>query len=366
MTPPDKRDYYEVLGIAKEADQKTVRNAFRTLALKYHPDRNKEAGAEDRFKEIAEAYAVLSDPKKRAEYDARGFSGVADFSQEDLYSGINFDDIFSGLDFGANGLFDRFFQRRHEGRTKGDNVEIDCVIPLSRVATGGPEEIRLEHPVTCPACRGSGCEGGAQPETCPACTGAGRLITHRNQESVQIQHISVCSTCHGRGTIIRHPCQECHGRGEAKSEETLTVKIPKGVEEGMALRIPGKGIPGHTPESAAGDLYIVVHTRPDARFERSGADLLRQETISLIDAVLGKTLEVPTLENSVSVTIPPGTQPYSTLRIRGKGLPEFNSEHCGDLYLRIAVHIPEKLTNDERKLYENLRALGEKRYVSRL
>ena len=366
MTTPDKCDYYEVLGIAKDADQKTVRNAFRSLALKYHPDRNKEARTEDRFDEISEAYAVLSDPKKRAEYNARGFPCVVDFSHEDLYSGTNFDDIFSGLDFGANGLFDSFFHRRHTGREKGDNIEIEFVIPLSRVATGGPEEIRIERPVTCPACRGTGCEGGAQPETCPACKGAGRLITHRNQESVQIQHISVCPTCHGRGSSIMHPCRACHGSGEAKSEETLTVEIPKGVEEGMALRIPEKGMPGHTPECVAGDLYVVVHTRPDPRFERRGSDLVRQETISLLDAVFGKTLEVPTLENSVSVTIPPGTQPYSMLRVRGKGLPEFGSDRGGDLYLRIAVHIPEKLTIEERKLYENLRALGEKWRVSRL
>lgn len=366
MTPPDKRDYYEVLGIAKDADQKAVRNAFRSLALKYHPDRNKEAGAEERFKEIAEAYAILSDPKKRAEYDARGFSGVADFSQEDLFGGINFDDIFSGLDFGTNGLFDNFFHRRHAGRAKGDNIEIELVIPLSRVATGGPEEVRLERPVTCAACRGTGCEGGAKPETCPTCKGTGRVVSHRNQESVQIQHISVCPTCHGQGSLISHPCHACHGSGKAKSEETLMVKIPKGVEEGMALRIPGKGMPGHAPESLAGDLYVVVHTLPDPRFERKGADLVRQETISLTDAVLGKTLEVPTLENSVSVTIPPGTQPYSMLRVKGKGLPDFGGERCGDLYLRIAVHIPERLTSEERKLYERLRTMGEKPHVSML
>ena len=364
MIPSDKRDYYEVLGIAKEADQKAVKNAFRTLALKYHPDRNKEACAEDRFKEIAEAYAVLSDPTKRAEYDARGFSGVADFSQEDLFGGINFDDIFGGLDFGTDGLFDNFLHRRHAGQAKGGNIEVELAIPLARVATGGPEEIRLERPVACPACLGTGCEGGAKPETCPVCKGTGRLISHRKQESVQIRHISVCPTCHGQGSLIKHPCHACHGSGEIKSEEILTVKIPKGVEEGMALRIPGKGMPGHTSQSAAGDLFVVVHSRHDPRFERSGANLLRQETISLTDAVLGKTLEVPTLENFVNVTIPPGTQPYSMLRVRGKGLPDFGDGKCGDLYLRIAVHVPEKLTNEERKLYEHLRTIGEKSRVA--
>jgi molecular chaperone DnaJ len=366
MTSPDKRDYYEVLGIARDAGKKAIRDAFRNLALKYHPDRNKEPNAEERFKEIAEAYAVLSDPRKRAEYDTRGFPGIADFSQEDLYSGINFDNILSGLDFGMGGLFDNFFHRHREGAARGENIEIKLVIPLSRVATGGPEEIRLERPISCPACHGTGCEGGAKPESCPTCNGTGRLITHRHQEAVEIQHISVCPACHGKGSLIRHPCHACQGGGEVDSKETLTVEIPKGIEEGMALRIPGKGMPGQTPKSAAGDLLIVVHTRHDPRFEREGADLVRQETIPLTDAVLGKTLEVPTLDNSVSVTIPPGTQPYSMLRVKGKGLPEFGDERCGDLYLRITVRLPEKLTGEERKLYERLRTIGEQSHVSML
>ena len=364
MSIAEKRDYYEVLGIAKDAGQKTIKDAFRALALKYHPDRNKEAGSEERFKEIAEAYAVLSDPKKRAEYDARGFP--SDLNQEDLVSGIDFDDIFSGINFGTDSLFDSFFHRRQRGPVRGANIEVELIITLDRVATGGEEKVRLSHPATCSSCNGTGAQGGAQPEACPTCKGTGRVSHRQDKKQVLIQHISVCPTCHGRGSIITHPCQECHGSGEVEKEETLTVKIPKGVEEGMALRIPGKGMPGHEPGSAAGDLYVVVHTRPDPRFERSGADLVRKETIPLLDAVLGKTIEVPTLENSVSVTIPPCTQPDSILRVREKGLPEFGSERFGDLYLRIEVHIPEKLTNDERKLYENLRALGEKWHVSRL
>lgn len=357
-----------MLGIAKDAEQKAIKDAFRNLAMKYHPDRNKEAGSEERFKEIAEAYAVLSDPKKRAEYDARGFSGVADFSQEDLYSNINFDDIFGGLNFGGDSLFDHFFHRRHAGPARGVNIEVELVITLDRVATGGEEKIRLNRPATCSSCNGTGAEGGARPETCATCKGTGRVTTSHRQakEQVLIQHISTCPTCHGRGNIIRHPCHECHGSGEVEKEETLTVKIPKGVEEGMALRIAGKGMPSQNSGGENGDLFVVVRSKPDPRFERRGADLLRQETIHLLDAVLGQTLQVPTLGNSVSVTIPPGTQPDSVLRIKGKGLPEFGSGRFGDLYLRIAVHIPEKLTNDERKLYENLRTLCGKWHVSRL
>lgn len=336
--------------------------------MKYHPDRNKEAGAEERFKEIAEAYAILSDPKKRSDYDARGFPGVEGFSQEDLFSGINFDDIFGGLnfDFGGDGIFDGFVHRRRAGPVRGANIEVELVIPLASVATGGEEKIRLNRPATCPSCHGTGAAGGAKPETCEACKGTGRVTLSRRQKSVLIQQVSACPACHGRGSIIKDPCHECHGNGEVEREETLTVKIPQGVEEGMALRIPEKGMPSREAGGVTGDLFVLIRTKQDPRFERAGADLLRQETIGLTDAVLGQTLQVPTLDGSVSVTIPPGTQPGSVLRLKGKGLPEFGSKHIGEMYLRIEVHIPEKLSGEERELYERLRAIGDKWHFSKL
>jgi molecular chaperone DnaJ len=336
--------------------------------MKYHPDRNKEAGAEERFREIAEAYAILSDPKKRSDYDARGFSGVEGFSQEDLFSGINFDDIFGGLnfDFGGDGIFDGFFHRRRAGPVRGANIEVKLVIPLASVATGGEEKIRLNRPATCPSCHGTGAAGGAKPETCEACKGTGRVTLSRRQKSVLIQQVSACPACHGRGSIIKDPCHECHGNGEVEREETLTVKIPQGVEEGMALRIPEKGMPSRETGGVTGDLFVLIRTKEDPRFERAGADLLRQETIGLTDAVLGQTLQVPTLDGSVSVTIPPGTQPGSVLRLKGKGLPEFGSKHFGEMYLRIEVHVPEKLSGEERELYERLRAIGDKWHFSKL
>ncbi len=351
-----------MLGVAKDADQKAIKDAFRNLAMKYHPDRYKEPGAEEHFKEIAAAYAILSDPKKRAEYDARGFAGVEGFSQEDLYSGINFDEIFGGfnIDFGGSNPFDVFFRRHRAGPVRGANIEVELTIPLERVASGGEEKVRLGRPAPCRACRGTGSEGGTAPKTCETCKGTGRVTRSSRQEKqhVVIQQISTCPACHGRGSIIEHPCPVCHGSGNEEQDETLTVRIPQGVEEGMVLRIPGKGMPSREASGAAGDLFVVVRSQRDPRFERSGADLLRQETISLTDAVLGTTLQVPTLDGSATVTIPPGTQPEAVLRLKGKGLPEFDNGQRGEMYLRIAVHVPEQLTREERELYEQLRALG--------
>lgn len=354
-----------MLGVPRNADAKAIKDAFRTLALKYHPDRNKEAGAEERFKQIAEAYAVLSDPKKRSEYDTRGFAGVADFSPEDLFGGINFEDIFGGagfdFDFGG-GLFDNFFHRRRRGPARGANVEVDLSIPLQRVATGGPERVRFSHPATCPDCHGSGARAGTQPRTCSACNGSGRqVVTRREQRErnqVTVQQISVCAQCHGKGQIIEQPCPRCGGRGEIALDDELTVTIPKGVEEGMALRVPGHGLPSTDPGGPPGDLFVVVSSTPDRRFERAGADLWRTEWLPLVDAVLGKTLEVPTLSGHASVSVPPGTQPDSVLRLRGKGLPEFNGKGTGDLFVRIQLQVPQHLTAQEKELYQQLRALA--------
>ncbi len=334
--------------------------------MNFHPDRNKEPGAEERFKEIAEAYAILSDPKKRAEYDARGFAGVEGFSQEDLFRGINFDDIFGGLnfDFGGGSLFDGFFHRRREGPARGANIEVELTIPLERVASGGDEKVRLARPSRCPACNGTGAEGGATPKPCDACKGTGRITRSRSsgkeKEHILIQQISTCPVCQGRGSIIEHPCARCRGSGEVEQDEELTVKVPPGVEEGMALRIPGKGMPSPNAGGITGDLFVVVRSKPDPRFERDGADLLRQEAIPLTDAVLGVKLQVPTLDGSASVTVPAGTQPGAVLRLKGKGLPEFGNARRGEMYLRIDVQVPERLSREERELYERLRAIGDK------
>lgn len=356
-----QRDYYEVLGVAKESDPKVIKDAFRELALKYHPDRNKESGAEERFKEIAEAYAVLSDPKKRADYDARGFAGVAGFSRDDLFGGINFEDIFSGLNIGLgrDSLFEHFFHRRSAGPARGANVEVDVMVSLERVAKGGEVKVELSHPAPCPACHGSGEVDGAAPQTCEACHGTGRITHSRRDDKahVLIQHVTVCAACEGRGITHPHPCPQCQGRGESPQHEALAVKIPVGAEEGLLLRVPGKGMPSADAGGVAGDLFAVVRTEPDPRFERVGADLLQRAYISVADAALGATLTVPTLEGSACVVVPPGTQPDAVLRLKNKGLPGFGDAPHGDMYVRLAVWIPEKLSPAMQSLFQQLRVL---------
>jgi molecular chaperone DnaJ len=361
----EPRDYYEVLGVPRDADIKVIKDAFRQLALKYHPDRNKEPGASERFKEIAEAYAVLSDPQKRAEYDARGYAGVAGFSTEDLFGGINFGDIFSGLgfDFGGPGLFERLYRRRAAPR-QGENLEVVISVPLERILSGGEETVHVGRPVACQACQGSGAKAGTKPRTCSRCGGSGQLIRSQRKGGVSLQQITTCPECNGRGSFIDTPCPECAGRGQILRDEVLTVRIPVGVEDGTALRVPGHGLPADKPGLPPGNLFVLVQSAEDPRFERHGRDLYRVETVDIADAVLGTSVDVPTLDGQLSVKVPPGTQPDSMLRLRGKGLPRFGGGERGDLYVRVQVHVPERLSDRQRRLFEEIRATGAKKNKS--
>lgn len=358
-----RRDFYEVLGVPRDADAKAIKDAFRTLALRYHPDRNKEPGAEERFKEVAEAYAVLSDPQKRSEYDARGFAGVTGVSPEDLFSGIDFGDILGqGFDFGRNfgggGLFDRLFGRGRHGPPRGEDLSVALVVPLERVLSGGEEVVRFTRPRSCSSCKGTGAEAGTSPRSCQTCQGTGRHVVEGKREgNVFVQRITTCPECRGRGNVIDKPCPECRGQGTVEREETLTVKVPPGFEEDMALRFPGLGHPCQEPGGSPGDLFVVLHSAPDPRFERRGSHLVREETVEVAEAALGTRREVPTLDGPVSLTIPPGTQPGTVLRLQGKGLPVPGGRR-GALFVTVQVHVPETLTGEERKLYEHLRALA--------
>lgn len=354
-----QRDYYDVLGVSREADQAAIKEAFRKLTLKYHPDRNKDPEAEERYKEIAEAYAMLSDPEKRRQYDRGGFAGVADFSAEDLFGHIDLGDLFGERDFGFGGgsIFDRFFSGgRHRRVSKGKDLEIVVYLPLERIAVGGEETVRFQRSAPCDSCNGSGAEAGTQPKRCETCGGSGKQVLRSDQQKgVFFQQIATCADCHGRGTVIENPCQRCQGLGKLDKEESLTVNIPKGAEEGMMLRVPGHGLAGAQPGIPPGDLYVVIGSQPDARFQRQGADLWRVQTVDLIDAVLGATFRVPTLDGEVEVTLPAGTQSDEILRLRNKGLPFQESDRKGDLNVKIRVEIPTHLSATERQLYQQLR-----------
>lgn len=364
-----QRDYYEVLDVARDADQKTIKEAFRKLAMQYHPDRNKTPEAEAKFKEIAEAYAVLSDPKKRQKYDAGGFAGVADFTPEDLFGGIDFGDIFGDMDFGfnfsGNSIFDRFFRHHRAGPVRGQDLQVHLQVPLEHINSGGEEIVRFTRPVTCPDCSGTGAKAGTGPRQCEACGGSGRKVITRDQKqeqgSVRFQQITVCPVCHGQGTFIDKPCPKCHGLGQLDKEESLKVQIPAGIDEGTSLRIREHGMPSEEAGGPPGDLYVIVRSVADSRFERVGADLWRRETLDVADAVLGTKLKVPTLDGEVEVKVPPGTQPDEVLRLRGKGLPVYGGDGRGDFKLSIQIHIPEKPSAEEKTLYQQLRALGEEK-----
>jgi molecular chaperone DnaJ len=361
-TATAKRDYYEVLGLARDADAAAIKDAFRRLAMQYHPDRNKAPDAEEKFKEIAEAYAVLSDPKKRADYDAGGFAGVAGFTPEDLFGGLDLGDLLAdfGLGFGP-GIFDRFFRGRRAGPAQGADIDVKVVVPIERIATGGEETVRFFRLDVCRDCGGSGAKAGTQPRACTTCKGTGQKTTSRREQGVFIRQSTICPDCSGRGQFIDTPCPACSGTGQTRKQESLAVKVPAGADDGLVLRIAGRGHPSEERGGASGDLNVIVRTAPDPRFRRDGADLWCEAPLDVADAVLGAEIGVPTLDGSVALKVPPGTQPDAQFRLRGKGLPRFGARGRGDLYVQVNVRVPEQPGAEERKLWERLRALRAKR-----
>ncbi len=364
-----EEDYYELLGVPRDADAKAIKSAYHKLAMKWHPDRNASPEAEERFKAIAKAYAILSDPQKRARYDTQGAEGVAHYSDEEIFSGIDLGDLFGDLGFGGS-VFERMFGGGR-GRSsysvrpaRGQDLRVSIEVPLERILKGGAETVRVSHPVVCPSCHGFGTKSGEAPPPCPACNGSGRKVESREEQRggqrVQYQQVTVCPVCQGRGSRIEEPCPSCGGYGQVEKEESLKITIPAGIEEGIQLRVAGHGLPGEQPQTPPGDLHVAVFSRADPRFQRRGADLWRQQTMSVTEAVLGAKLRVPTLEGEVAVTLPPGSQPDEVLRLRGKGLPHFRGEGRGDLNLRLQVQIPRQLSEEERKLYQRLAELNKR------
>jgi molecular chaperone DnaJ len=355
------RDYYEVLGVPRNAGDREIRAAFRKLALEHHPDRSKEPDAEERFKEIAAAYAVLSDPEKRRDYDLRGAASVAGMAPEDLFAGLDLGDLLGGLGLGfEEDLFGGLLGRpRPRGPARGADLQVRLTVPLARIVTGGDERVQVTRRVACTACGGSGARAGTVREACADCGGSGERVDTQTEPGRLIRRVTTCRACHGRGTVVRDACPECHGVGTVARAEELTVKVPVGAEEGLALRVPGHGMAALEAGAPPGDLFVVVQTASDPRLVRDGPDLWREETIGVPDAVLGTSLRVPSLEGGeTTLTVPAGTQAGTVLRLRGKGLPRFGPGPRGDMLVRVEVQVPEHPGDEERALYERLRAIA--------
>jgi molecular chaperone DnaJ len=362
----NKRDYYEILGIQRSANKEEIKNSYRRLALQYHPDRNKSPGAEERFKEISEAYAVLSDDEKRKRYDTYGHVGA-----EEVFRGseANFDEVFRDMGFGGfRDIFEQIFggggrggfgSARNDpfgfgfsfggGRRKGRDIIYDVELSLEEVLKGRKDEIELPKLEKCSNCGGSGSAPGTKPRKCSVCNGQGqtRRVYSQNRFSTFVS-LEPCRTCQGQGEIIDKPCTVCSGSGRFKKNKKLKLEIPAGVEDGMTLQLQGEGEPSEN--GIAGDLLIRVHVRPHPIFERlEDGHLLYNLNLKFTDLTLGTDVKVPTLDGHEKLKIPQGTQPNTILNIRGKGLPHYGNYRKGDQLVRINVKIPTKL-NDRQKL----------------
>jgi len=357
-----KRDYYEVLGVKKNASLDDIKRAYRELALRYHPDRvpaEQKKEAEEKFKEISEAYAVLSDPQKRSLYDQYGHAGIDQrYAYEDIFKGADFSSVFQDLgDFGfGGGLFEEIFSdlgfdifgrhTRGSGRPRrGRDLEVSVNITLEEAYSGTEKTINLPRYETCSTCSGSGSKPGTKKSVCPVCKGAGRTV----MSSGFFQLTQTCSRCRGEGQIISTPCPDCKGEGRVKITRKIKVKIPPGVDTGSQLRISGEGEAGAMHR---GDLYVYIEVKPHEIFERHRNDLLTEIHISLVKAVLGDEVSVPTLNGSVQMKIPPGTQSGSVFRLKDKGMPDLHGRGRGDELVRVIVDIPKQLNSEQRRLME--------------
>lgn len=353
----DKRDYYEVLGVDKNADKKTIKKAYRKLAMKYHPDVNHEEGAEEKFKELSEAYGVLSDDEKRKRYDQFGHAGMDGFSQEDIFNNINFEDIFNGFGFGGGSqggfgsIFDLFgFGGESSGPSgRGQDISQIVELTLEEVASGVSKDLDVRHKKKCPKCNGTRAEPGSSVKTCPQCNGAGQVKQVQNTPLGQYATVSKCPQCNGEGQHVEKPCTECHGSGLKTTTNKISINIPAGVETGTKLRVSGEGDDG-IRGAPSGDLYVTIKVLKHDLFRREGQDLFYDLPISYVQACLGDSVDVPTIDGEASLNIPAGTQSGSTFKLRGEGIKSLNWSGKGNLYVKVQVVVPKKLSAKQKEV----------------
>ena len=349
-----KRDYYEVLGIERSANDEDIKKAFRRLAFQFHPDRNKDEGATEKFKELNEAYEVLSTPDKRQKYDRFGHAGLegASFNQ-DFNSGFDgFGDIFDAF-FGGMGA-----TANRNGPAQGSDLQQDVVLTLENAATGVERDIKVLRVENCSVCKGSGAKPGTQTTRCPDCNGTGQVKHVQQSFFGRFVNITACPRCRGEGRIVSDPCPQCRGSGKEKINRTLTIKIPAGVADGNQLNIGGAGDAGNKGGSA-GDLYLNITVLPHQVFKRHEDDILYELQVNFAQAALGDEVDVPTLNGKVKVKIPAGAQHGKTFRLKEKGIPHLRGSGRGDEVLILKIVTPERLTKEQKKLFEELaRSLG--------
>lgn len=353
-----KRDYYEVLGVDKNASDAEIKKAYRKLAIKYHPDRNPDnKEAEEKFKEAAEAYDVLHDPQKRQQYDQFGFDGPqGGFGGG---AGMNMDDIFSmfGDIFGGHsgfGGFGGFGGGGGRPQYRGNDLRLTVRLTLQEIAEGVTKKFKVKKDITCKHCHGTGAKDGAQPETCPQCNGSGVVYKTVRTMLGMMQTQTTCPNCHGEGTVIKDKCPYCNGEGVTKGEEVIEINIPAGVSEGMVVNVPGKGNAGKH-NGVNGDIQVLIKEEPNDTFIRNGQDLYYTLLLDLPTAILGGEVDIPTISgNKISLKIDPGTQPGKQVRLRGKGLPAVQGygRGTGDIIVNISVYIPKTLTKEEKEAVE--------------
>ena len=362
------KDFYKILGVEKTATPEEIKKAYRKMALKYHPDRNPDnKEAEEKFKAAAEAYSVLKDPEKRQRYDQFGEAGLdgqggfggfggGGFSMDDIFA--QFGDIFGGHFGGGFSGFGGGRGRRGPTVMKGADLRMKVRLTLEEIAKGTVKKFRVKKDVICTECHGSGCASGSQPETCPHCNGSGVVVTTQRTILGMMQSQSVCPECHGEGKIIKNKCPHCHGHGVTKGEEIVEVSIPAGVAEGMVVTSSGKG--NAAPRGGVpGDLQVFIEEEPHKEFIRDEYDLIYNLLLTVSQATLGDSVEIPTIDGKVRLTIKPGTQPGSTLRLREKGLPILQrngtSRGRGDQIVNISVYIPEDLSKSQKEAFEKMK-----------